>query len=143
MNKLNSKEKKQLLKILNERFGIEEDIFKDHQLYSTTKERIYLGPSYIPNELKIVSAGMLIFRENKPTTNFFQLFGKYIKKNIVEINKEQALDFIEGKDIEYEGLNQDYILVKYRDYYLGCGLLKENKIKNLVPKVKRLEIFYI
>lgn len=142
--KATSKEKRTLLKKIQERFGIEENIFKNLKIHYRSKERIYLGPKYIPLRPKVVSPGILIFRGNKPTSNFFHIFGNKVKKNFLEVNTTQAKEYIEGKDLEIKtNIEEGYILIKYKSIPLGCALLKNNKIRNLLPKQKRLDIAFI
>ncbi len=136
---------------LLERFDIQENIFDGYEFYSGGQGRIYLGPSSVSSISKIVTAGLSIARVSssvKPTTNFFQSFGQHVKKNIVLPNKEKVLKYLKGEDFqldetEMNGSTQGYVMIKYGDYFLGCGLFQNNWIKNVLPKEKRLDIKFI
>jgi hypothetical protein len=145
MNKANSKEKKTIFKLFKEKYGLEKEVFKKQSLYIGTKNRVYLGPKNILPIPRTSNNGILILRDNflKPTTNFFQIFGNKITESFLEITKEQAIAYMKGDDLEIESELDGYILIKYKDYPLGCGFIRENKIKNQIPKSKRLEIHYI
>jgi NOL1/NOP2/fmu family ribosome biogenesis protein len=133
-----------LLAYLETRFGIEQHLFENFSFYAASKDRIFLGPKTLIDRPPPVSAGILIARLKravKPTTNFFQIFGKYVKNNSIAFNKEQALRFIRGEDLELSAdeirdASDGYVLLTYLDFPLGCGLLKRNHIKNMIPKVK-------
>jgi NOL1/NOP2/fmu family ribosome biogenesis protein len=73
------------------------------------------------------------------------MFGKHAKKNFIELSKEDAVRFIRGEDMDTkpEGVEDGYVILKYEGVPLGCGLLKEGHIKNMVPKAKRLEVEFI
>ncbi|MCS7123480.1 MAG: NIP7 N-terminal domain-related protein [Candidatus Aenigmarchaeota archaeon] len=66
------------------------------------------------------------------------LFGKYIRKNIVEINEDELKSWILGKDIEKQINNsfEDFVVIKFKDYYLGSGYYKDGRIKNFFPTSK-------
>ena len=91
-----------MLKILNtdkslllneycvERFGMHNEIFKKYTLYEGSKNKIYLVNKLASLKFIPESSGLCIFRFDKtpkPTTNFLQLFGLKIKKNVLDIDK--------------------------------------------------------
>ena len=71
-----------------------------------------------------------------------QIFGKYATKNILELTKEQTKTIIEGFDLDIEKSNcsDGYVIFKYKNFFLGCGLLKDGKLKNMIPKAKRIRV---
>jgi NOL1/NOP2/fmu family ribosome biogenesis protein len=140
-----------VLRYLQERFGLDPALFEGHSFYLAPKGRVYLGPSQVPPSLRIVSPGILIARADsgiKPSTNLFQLFGRHATRNVLSVDKEQAKAFANGADLVIPetaetgaGVTTDgYVLVRYSDYNLGCALLKKGALKNMVPKAKRLEL---
>jgi NOL1/NOP2/fmu family ribosome biogenesis protein len=140
---------KDVLNYLELRFGLGEDVFKDHRFYLASKERLYLGPKFVPDDRKIATLGILVARASssiKPTTNLFQLFGDRITRNFIMLDRAQAIAFAKGEDLrmqEAQGASDGYVLLKYEDIPLGCGLLKSGAIKNMLPKAKRLEIRFL
>lgn len=67
-----------------------------------------------------------------------QLIGKKVKKNILEIDYNQAIKWMKGEDLQVESETGGYVILKWRNYYLGCGKLKNRKVINFVPKDRRI-----
>ncbi|MBI5228093.1 hypothetical protein HY988_05880 [Candidatus Micrarchaeota archaeon] len=151
----NKQEKLLVLEYLKERFGIEADLFSNYEFYSGGQGRVYLAPSGISNIQKIVTVGLSVARTSstvKPTTNFFQSFGSFVKKNIVLPSKEKTLKYLKGEDFQLDELEMNsstegYVMIQYKSgnntFFLGCGLFQNNWIKNVLPKEKRLDIKFI
>jgi NOL1/NOP2/fmu family ribosome biogenesis protein len=141
-----SEVKESTLHYLEERFGIPRSIFEGYSLYLGPKCRVYLGPAQVPPSLRIVSPGLLVARADsgiKPSTNLFQLFGREVSKNIVNLERASVPKFVKGDDLlisteERKDATDGYVLVRYQGYDLGCALLKGPTLKNQVPKAKRL-----
>ena len=97
MEKCSSKEKKFIFKYFKERFGIEKEVFKGHELFMSSRKMVFVGPKSIIKNPRVVCPGVSIFRFDnvKPTTNFFQTFGNYVNKSIIFLDKENVLKFIE------------------------------------------------
>ncbi len=148
-NQESSQTQKQVLDYLQSHFGLEPSLFSDFCFYLTSKGRIYLGPRQIINQPKIVTLGIMIARADsgiKPTTNLFQVFGRHITKNILQLTKEQTIKYVKGEDMilhDTSAASDGYVLLKFNDYPLGCGLLKGKTLKNMMPKAKRLGLKYI
>lgn len=140
-----------VLAYLELRFGLGRALFDDYGLYAASKGRIYLGPKKLVNHPRIATAGLLIGRASKtikPSTNLLQLFGRHVKKNLIALGKEDAKAFMAGSDVGVagggqEGATDGYVLVKYLGFPLGCGLLQKGRVKNLLPKAKRLAVAYL
>jgi NOL1/NOP2/fmu family ribosome biogenesis protein len=140
-----------VLAYLEQRFGLERSLFADYGLYAASKGRLYLGPKRLVNHPRIATAGLLIGRSGnaiKPSTNLLQLFGRHVKKNIVALEKDNARGFMAGEDVktsgsEARGATDGYVLVKYLDFPLGCGFLQDGRVKNMLPKAKRLAVDYL
>lgn len=147
-------EKKFVLEYLKARFGITEKYFEAFEFYSASKGRIFLGPKNLTVvDERNVSVGVLVARlgdnDNvKPTTNMLQMFGKFANRNIVKLTKENAVKYAEGSDIEVSDQEvsasaDGYVIIAYNGDSLGCGLLKGGKIKNMLPKAKRMKIEFL
>ncbi len=140
-----------VLAYLEQRFGLERTLFSDYGLYAASKGRIYLGPKRLINHPRIATVGLLIARSHgaiKPSTNLLQLFGRQVKKNYVALEKENAAAFIGGADVrlapgEVGGATDGYVLVRYLDFSLGCGMLQGETVRNMLPKAKRLKVTYL
>jgi len=146
-----SKEKNSILDYFETRFGISRNHFREFEFYLASKGRVFLGPKKIPAIGEPVSVGILIARMDnniKPTTNLLQLFGKYADKNIVSLTEQQTKQYAHGDDIKLspeqtEKTERGYVILSYCNVLLGCGLLRESLIKNMLPKAKRSELKFM
>lgn len=140
-----------VLASLQERFGFQPSLFLPYGLYMGSKGRVYLGPKTVPPGLRIVTIGLLVARAAgkvvKPTTNLLQVFGGHVTRNMISLEKEQALAYLKGEDVRIPGAvpgtTDGYVLVKYLGCPLGCALFRADTLKNMLPKAKRLSVRYI
>ena len=147
MEKCSSKEKKFIFKYFKERFGVEKEVFKGHELFMSSRKMVFVGPKSIIKNPRVVCPGVSIFRFDnvKPTTNFFQTFGNHVNKSIISLNKENVLKFIAGEDLQMENkeVSDGYVCVKYENFSIGCAIFKNNYLKNMIPKSRRIKLEYI
>ena len=143
---LDAIEKNIILEYCYERFGINDNEFIDYKWYLGSKNRIYIGPGEI-ERINPESIGLCIFRLDKtpkPTTNFIQLFGKKINKNIIELNKKNTKKFCNGLNLEIKTKNQPgFVSVNYKKIALGCGHWNGKILKNQIPKSKFCKINFL
>ena len=102
MHKINNEMEQEIYKYLNDRFGLSKVLFSSYSWYTGNSSNIYLGPKTIESKLNISSSGIVALRKSKtykPTTNFLQLFGTYIKKSVFNISLKETIDFCQGKNI--------------------------------------------
>jgi NOL1/NOP2/fmu family ribosome biogenesis protein len=137
-----------ILKYLRDRFEIPKKIFSDYS-FIIKGEKIWIVARDVLEKdlegLKIESIGLLFGRyferqkRFKPTTNALQIFGKYATKNVVELNEKEKNQYIRGYDLEKElNLEEGYVIIKFKNDMLGCGLYREGKIKNQIPKARKI-----
>ncbi len=146
---LNSNKTKLLLEYCVERFDMSDKIFQNYNLYEGSKNKIYLVQK-LPN-LRFIpeSSGLCIFRFDKtpkPTTNLLQLFGSNIKRNILDVNKYNLIEYCKGNDLEREivknNLEPGFIAIRYKKSVIGCAHWNKKIIKNQLPKSRRSQINY-
>jgi len=138
---------------IKERFDFSPDDFKGYvfisdekRVYVTTEECAQTG--HLPKAFRSygIIAGRIqrSGRITKPTTNFFQIFGKFAKRNFIELTEEQKESFIRGQDIKPENTSHvtsdGYVIVKFKEHVIGCGLLKSRILYNQLPKTRILRI---
>ena len=150
MLKVLEKEKKQIiLDYCIERFGIDSKIWKEYGWYSGSKNKIYLANTLDLERIIPESKGICIFRLDKspkPTTNFLQLFGKYITKNYVEINNDNTIKYCRGEDLILENITSiipGFVLINNNKRFLGCGHWNGKLLKNQLPKSKFCKINFL
>lgn len=140
-----------VLTYLEERFGLAPALFEDFGFYLASKGRVYLGPKNFIGVSGIVTVGILVARVSKtvkPSTNLLQAFGHYVTRNFVELDREQTTAYAKGKDIMLSerqicSVSDGYVLLRYKNFPLGCGLCKGNLVRNMLPKAKRLMLKYL
>ena len=136
---LNKKEISRILSKLNEQFEINLKIDygmlrnKDGKIFLVTKD---LGKVNL-DKLRINDIGLYAIREDKEirlSIEGSQLFGKHVRKNIYEINKDEANLWMTGNNIKCNKVYNGFVIIKYEDNFLGTGKYKNNEIINYVPK---------
>ena len=147
---LNKKEKEELLKKLNEQFGIKEIPWKIAHL---GKERIILFSGNISEEeifmiddaARIEGVGIYFAKIDEKTNDIrlsiegSQLLKEQITKNIFELTEEQAEQWMMGQELNLSTGRKGFLVMKFKDDFLGTGKASENKIGNFVPKSRRLK----
>ena len=136
---------------LEKRFGISPEWFADFEFFASANGRIILGPKEIDSCLSPDTAGLLITRLGntvKPTTNLLQLFGTHVTSSFITLDREKAMHYIKGLDLEVTAAEigettEGYVLLKYLAFPLGCGLLQGSHIKNMLPKAKRIDVRFL
>ena len=129
-----------------ERFGINQEKLENYRWYRGSKNRIYIGPEEL-ERIKPESIGLCVFRLDKtpkPTTNFLQLFGIQITKNIVELDSEETIEYCSGKNLSPNlNIEPGFVTVKHRDRILGCGHWNGSLLKNQIPKSRFCKINFL
>ncbi|MCK9567964.1 hypothetical protein M0R72_03335 [Candidatus Pacearchaeota archaeon] len=146
----NKSEKEKLLGQLEEQFGITEIPWKIAHL---GKERIVLFSGDLSeNEIfkiddiaRIEGVGIYFAKIDEKTGDIrlsiegTQLLKEQITKNIFELNKEQAEQWMLGQELNITTGKRGFLIMKFGDDFLGTGKASENKIGNFVPKSRRLK----
>ena len=143
---LSSGEKREIVRQLNEQYGISE---LPYLLILTGKERIrgYSGSLSIEEIKKIAEKanieliGIYLLRIEKDglrlSHDAISLLRDRITKNIIEINDEQAQQWMKGNDLAIKAQN-GYVVLKYNDNLIGCGKSTGERITNFTPKERRV-----
>lgn len=124
------------------RFGIEEEVFAGYNFFQKAQSIWAISEASLPR-LSYEALGMRIMntkeRPWKPTTSALQIFGRYSKKNLVDLDHEQAMIFLTGNSqIIQSDSETGYVVVFYRREVLGCGLYSNGKLVSQIPKERRL-----
>ena len=151
---LTSREKKRVLQRIQEQWGCKTDEIEDFIFLLTGKLDLYFATREIFDidikKLHLNSMGLYFadLRENAPRLSIegSQLIGPIAKKNVIDVEEREGINWLKGSDIELkegkqEGLS-DYIIVRCGEDFMGCGKYKpeEKKILNFIPKSRRLAI---
>ena len=145
---LSTKEKKEILKKLNEQFGVTEIpgiLIKSGQdrLFFFSGSLDELEIRNIEREIPIERLGVYFARivDDFPKLSIegSQLLSSQIKKNVFELSKEQMNDWMNGRDLLFKSDMRGYYVMRYKGDFLGCGKFSAEKISNFIPKARRLK----
>lgn len=147
MKPLTSTDKKKIIEQLNNQFGILEVPclliqFGQEKIraYSgvLSKEELY----YLDREIRIENIGLYFAKweneEIRLTLDGVQLLKNQITKNIVEINDNQANEWLKGLDLNIQ-TEYGWKVLKHNNEFLGCGKSTSEKITNFMPKERRIK----
>ena len=142
---LNSKEVREILKMIKQQWGSEMDLGcgflegKDGDIFLMSRdvEKLDLENLHI-NSLGLYF-GQLRNGELRLSIEGSQIVGKAAAKNVVELDDREFKLWLRGEDIEKTAENcSGYVLIKHNKDFIGCGKCKEGKILNFVPKARRV-----
>jgi len=145
---LNQKEKKEVELALKENFGIEKI---GGELIKKGEEKIFLFQGDLTSkELREIEEitpieviGVYFAKEERGEIRLSiegtHLLKDQIKKNIFELNEEQKNDWIRGRELNIQTGKRNYLAMRYKNDFLGCGKASAEKISNFVPKTRRLK----
>lgn len=141
---LNNKERKQLQEKL-EKFGIKE---LPRHLIQTGREKIRAFSGEISgdeimsiwNNFRVEGIGLNILNisDEEPRITLDGLHLLKPAKSILELTKEQAKEWMAGKDLEIKA-ERGYIALKFEDDLIGTGKSTGNIILNFLPKERRVK----
>ncbi len=122
-------------RLLKEQFGIEELPFR---LEERGKGRFYAFTcDFEGSHHRGIYFGTLERGGFRLSIDGAALAGRLATKNVVEVSGEEAERWMRGEDIEAEGV-RGYVLLKWRDFFIGCGRGDGKRIKNFVAKNRRI-----
>ena len=142
------KEKAEIVEKLKKQFGVKsvEGIFVQkgtERLFlfqgDFTQKQIQQLERTIPIERVGVYFGKFQNNEVRLSIESTQILKDQITKNIFELNDEQAELWMKGNELEIQTGKKGFLVMKYKDNFLGCGKASELKIGNYVPKNRRLK----
>jgi NOL1/NOP2/fmu family ribosome biogenesis protein len=147
MKILNLKDKKELLERLEKQYGITSlpgDILK----FGEDKYKLFSGKIssdkllILDKELRIENAG-LYFAKNEPdgirlTLDGLQILKDQITKNILDLNDNDAKEWLKGNEI-YIKAEKGFKVLKNNSELIGCGKATGEKIANFMPKERRVK----
>ena len=145
---LNLNEKKEIENKLKNQFGIKK---LPGTILQRGEERLFLFEGELnPKQIKEIEETVPIERIGvyfgKHTQDYVrlsiegvQLLKDQITKNIIELNKEDSKTWMYGSEVNIETGKKCFVIIKHKDYFLGCGKASEKKISNYIPKSRRLK----
>jgi NOL1/NOP2/fmu family ribosome biogenesis protein len=154
---LNAKETKQIQEQLKNIYGFYGEL--DGVLLINNRQKLYLlsrGITQISSEseqeLRIDKAGLYIATimsndEIRLSIEGCQIIGPKATKNILLIDEAHLEPWMKGEDFllsdqekKQTGENNGFFIIKFDKDFLGCGQLKNNNLRSLVSKERRLKV---
>ncbi len=145
---LKPKEKKQIERQLNEQFGIKK---VPGIIIKTGTERLFLFQGNLDKKeildlektIPIERIGVYFakFQANKIRLSIegVHILKDQITKNIFELDEKQTQQWMSGNELNIKIGGKDFLVMKYKNNFLGTGKASENKITNFIPKSRRLK----
>lgn len=151
-------EREAVLGFWREEFGVPPEAFDGYDFYEKGG-RIWavrheavgaLGGEKNLDALDYESVGLPLLRvggeHDKPTTDALQRFGGEARRNVAELDAEEAREFVRGETVETEfdeeedGVDLGYVIAKHDGRALGCGLYFPGELRSQVPKGRRVDV---
>ncbi|HID42881.1 MAG TPA: hypothetical protein EYP30_03755 [Archaeoglobaceae archaeon] len=127
--------KNEVNKLLKEQFGAEIDL----EFREMGKKRIYAFKK-CSMDISIKHEGVYFGRLERDGIRLSIegsfITGKVAKKGIIEVDEENAFRWMKGEEIESDIVG--YIIIKWGNYFLGCGKGNGKRILNFIPKDRRI-----
>jgi len=141
-------------KTISDQFGIDKkdlDFLDNLEFIKSSKDRISIISKLDENLSKLRVEGGALYIGRFQKDNGFRLsiegsimFGKFAKKNIIDLTEKQLNEWMKGYDLEIKEEqianieDHSYVLLRFREYFVGSSKLINNEIKCTVPKERRL-----
>ena len=145
---LNKSEKREIERELEEQFGIknipglilrrgEERLF----LFSGSfnKKEIKNLEKIVPVERIGVYFAKLMDGRVKLSIEGTYALKNQIEKNIFELEENQVENWMKGQELPVKTGKRGFLVMKYKNDFLGTGKASEEKIGNFIPKSRRLK----
>ena len=142
LNFLNTRDRKELFNKLKDQFDFQAELDclffegSDNKIFLLSKDFAKMDLS----GLRINNQGLYFLKKERDGLRLSIEGSQLIKakKNIVQLTKSQSENWMKGDDINIDG-NSGYVIVQQENDILGCGNLRNNILRNMVPKERRLK----
>ncbi|MEO0080036.1 MAG: hypothetical protein ABIK44_05110 [candidate division WOR-3 bacterium] len=128
------------LRVLESRFGIPAEVFEQFATRAE-QETVFIGTREALqfDEVRPLRRGIRLLRifprSIKPTTWAMQLFGRYARRNLIDVTAEQAAELINGSQIRIDADVEDgFVLIRWQRYVVGVGLYHRPVLKSHIPR---------
>jgi len=126
----------------NERFGIPEKVFERISFFRRGRMIwAFSLPEIPPFRCESVGMRVISMRESpwKPTTYALQLWGRYARKNVIDLDDEMARRFFAGESLELRApVERGYVVVTHMGSVIGCGLYTPGRLISQLPRERRI-----
>ena len=140
---LNSKDMKQIFAVLNDQYGNDYSILiKKYAFLMNAKNKVFMinrdFSKLDTSKVRINSAGMYLGEmyngQMRCSIEGSAILGKNATKNVIEIGKDNLLNWLRGNKIEVVHEDTGFVIVKAGDDFAGAGKVKDNVLMPYVNK---------
>jgi NOL1/NOP2/fmu family ribosome biogenesis protein len=141
--------REEVLEWWDERFGVPPGTFEAHSFWERGRGKIWAFRGGAESPVAIEGLGMTFLRTRqehwKPTLSAVQRFGGQATRNVVHLTREEAAEFLAGRDQElaWDG-DWGYLVVTHdlagEPRPLGVGLYVYGELRSQVPKGRQREL---
>lgn len=143
---LNSKEKKEILKILKDQFGFTRKL--DYVFLMNKKNKLYVVTPEISkvdfDRLRVNSFGIYfgeLYRESlRLSLEGSQIIGPRASKNVVLLSDADLEQWVKGLDMATTEDHEGFVLVAHHKDFYASGKTKNGKLLNYLPKARSLRV---
>ncbi len=144
---LNKNEKQEIIRDLDKQFGIKEI---PGLIFTLGGERLFLfSGNFTEKQIKklanlapIERLGVYFAKQEvgymRLSIEGTQILKDQITKNIFELTESQVEEWMMGRELNLKPKQKGFVVMKYKDDFLGCGKASAEKIGNFIPKNRRL-----
>ncbi|SDZ83120.1 RNA-binding PUA-like domain of methyltransferase RsmF [Haloplanus vescus] len=132
-----------------DRFGVPAETFEGYTFWEKGAGKVWAFAADLPTPTDVEGLGMTFLRTRqehwKPTTNAVQRFGSLATRNVIELDDDDAVDFLAGEDVdpEWEG-DWGYLVVAHELAGglepIGVGLYVHDELRSVIPKGRRASL---
>ena len=145
---LSKGEKAEIESELNKRFGIEK---VPGIIVKKGKEKLFLFTGSLnkrqikdlEREIPIERIGIYFAKMEQGGIRLsiegVQIIKDQVKKNIFELDEKQAEHWMKGNELNISTGKKGFLVMKYKDNFLGSGKASAEKITNFIPNSRRLK----
>ena len=141
---LDKKEHARIVSLLNEQFGFSS--LGDFILIRSGKERLWLTNRDVLetdfSRMRVETIGLYFGTTEKDGIRLSiegsQIVGKQASRNVIDIDEKQLFMWLRGFDLDIP-CESDYVLLRHKNDFVGCGKRKSGGILNFIPKDRRIK----
>jgi len=135
---------KEVHKLLSSQFSFDDRL--DYVFLKNDKGKVFIVSKDIGeidySKLRINTMGFYLGElknnEFRLSMEGCSLIGKKCSKNVVDLDEKQMKWYFEGLDFEMDlGDENRFVILKFKDDFIGCAKYKAGKIFNFMPKEHR------
>jgi NOL1/NOP2/fmu family ribosome biogenesis protein len=148
VKKMSENEKREIERIVEKNYGAKIDL-SSFDCYINNRNEIYFVSKSVKERLISIASFVGVYfgrlKRNEKiqlSVEGSQIVGKLASRNIAIVDDENISRYMEGLECKWSELINcevnNFVLIKNGNDFFGSGILREDKIENLVPKARRI-----